>query len=186
MQSVTVLIKEVENVKKQSRFHPRCGTSFIFVILIISILISSVLVVVFPSIDDVMATKLDKIFEDLDEFENYIAGDFSDEELYEYISKELEITYQEENANNSNTISNNDDNKKEEIINTKDEESLVKKYNTTIIISVLGGISLFIFVIIIIFLVKNKKIKNQNKILQQNQEISSSQEQEEQNKTLEQ
>lgn len=43
----------VENVKKQSRFHPRCGTSFIFVILIISILISSVLVVVFPGIDDV-------------------------------------------------------------------------------------------------------------------------------------
>ncbi len=31
----------VENVKKQSRFHPRCGTSFIFVILIISILINS-------------------------------------------------------------------------------------------------------------------------------------------------
>ena len=42
----------VENVKKQKRFHPRCGTSFIFVILIISILISSVLVVTFPSIDD--------------------------------------------------------------------------------------------------------------------------------------
>ena len=41
----------VENVKKQSRFHPRCGTSFIFVILIISILISSLLVVVFPGID---------------------------------------------------------------------------------------------------------------------------------------
>ena len=41
----------VENVKKQSRFHPRCGTSFIFVILIISILISSVLVVSFPGID---------------------------------------------------------------------------------------------------------------------------------------
>lgn len=33
----------VENVKKQKRFHPRCGTSFIFVILIISILVSSVL-----------------------------------------------------------------------------------------------------------------------------------------------
>lgn len=42
----------VENVRKQKRFHPRCGTSFIFVILIISILISSVLVVVFPEIDD--------------------------------------------------------------------------------------------------------------------------------------
>lgn len=42
----------VENVKKQKRFHPRCGTSFIFVILIISIFISSALVVAFPSIDD--------------------------------------------------------------------------------------------------------------------------------------
>ncbi len=31
----------VENVKKYRRFHPRCGTSFIFVILIISILINS-------------------------------------------------------------------------------------------------------------------------------------------------
>lgn len=31
----------VENVKKQKRFHPRCGTSFIFVILIISILVNS-------------------------------------------------------------------------------------------------------------------------------------------------
>jgi uncharacterized protein YqhQ len=29
----------VENVKKQRRFHPRCGTSFIFITLIISILI---------------------------------------------------------------------------------------------------------------------------------------------------
>ena len=45
----------VENVKKQKRFHPRCGTSFIFVILIISILISSVLVVAFPGIDEIRA-----------------------------------------------------------------------------------------------------------------------------------
>ena len=45
----------VENVRKQKRFHPRCGTSFIFVILIISILISSVLVVAFPGIDEVRA-----------------------------------------------------------------------------------------------------------------------------------
>lgn len=45
----------VENVSEQKRFHPRCGTSFIFVILIISIFISSVLVVVFPGIDKVRA-----------------------------------------------------------------------------------------------------------------------------------
>ena len=36
----------VENVKKQIRFHPRCGTSFIFVILIISIFVSSLLSVI--------------------------------------------------------------------------------------------------------------------------------------------
>ncbi len=42
----------VENVRKQKRYHPRCGTSFIFVILIISIFLSSALVVAFPSIDD--------------------------------------------------------------------------------------------------------------------------------------
>ncbi|MFA7186232.1 MAG: DUF1385 domain-containing protein, partial [Victivallales bacterium] len=33
----------VENIRTKKRFHPRCGTSFIFVILIISILIGSVL-----------------------------------------------------------------------------------------------------------------------------------------------
>lgn len=38
----------VENVRKQSRFHPRCGTSFIFVTIIISILISSVFAIILP------------------------------------------------------------------------------------------------------------------------------------------
>lgn len=33
----------VENIRTKSRFHPRCGTSFIFVLLIISILIGAVL-----------------------------------------------------------------------------------------------------------------------------------------------
>ncbi len=33
----------VENVRKQKRFHPRCGTSFIFVVLIISIIFTAVL-----------------------------------------------------------------------------------------------------------------------------------------------
>lgn len=42
----------VENVRKQKRFHPRCGTSFIFLILVISILISSLVVVLFPTVDD--------------------------------------------------------------------------------------------------------------------------------------
>ncbi len=38
----------IENVRKQKRFHPRCGTSFIFVMIILSILISSVVALVFP------------------------------------------------------------------------------------------------------------------------------------------
>lgn len=42
----------VENVKKQSRFHPRCGTSFIFVILIISVVISSAISVTWPELRD--------------------------------------------------------------------------------------------------------------------------------------
>ncbi|MBQ7047028.1 MAG: DUF1385 domain-containing protein [Oscillospiraceae bacterium] len=40
----------VENVRKQKRFHPRCGTSFIFVMIILSILISSIIAVSFPVI----------------------------------------------------------------------------------------------------------------------------------------
>ncbi len=40
----------VENVKKMSRFHPRCGTSFIFVIIIISVVISSAISVAFPEL----------------------------------------------------------------------------------------------------------------------------------------
>lgn len=40
----------VENVRKQSRFHPRCGTSFMFVILIISIFVSSLLLLIFPEL----------------------------------------------------------------------------------------------------------------------------------------
>lgn len=43
----------VENVKKCSRFHPRCGTSFIFIILFINILVSSLLCIIFPGIDDI-------------------------------------------------------------------------------------------------------------------------------------
>ena len=42
----------VENVKKQSRFHPRCGTSFIFVIIIISVIISSAISVTFKDLHE--------------------------------------------------------------------------------------------------------------------------------------
>lgn len=40
----------VENVRKMSRFHPRCGTSFIFVIIIISVIISSAVSVIAPEL----------------------------------------------------------------------------------------------------------------------------------------
>lgn len=40
----------VENVKKCTRFHPRCGTSFIFVILIFSIIVYTVVAKIFPEI----------------------------------------------------------------------------------------------------------------------------------------
>ncbi len=33
----------VENVRKQSRFHPRCGTSFLLIVMVISILVFSVI-----------------------------------------------------------------------------------------------------------------------------------------------
>ena len=38
----------VENVRGYKRFHPRCGTSFMFLMLAVGILISSVLVIVLP------------------------------------------------------------------------------------------------------------------------------------------
>ena len=38
----------IQNVRAQTRLHPRCGTSFMFLMLAIGILISSVLVVVLP------------------------------------------------------------------------------------------------------------------------------------------
>jgi len=40
----------VDNVRRQKRFHPRCGTSFIFVMIILSILISSIIIFIFPGL----------------------------------------------------------------------------------------------------------------------------------------
>lgn len=37
----------VENIKKESRYHPRCGTSFIFMTILLSILVSSLVAVIF-------------------------------------------------------------------------------------------------------------------------------------------
>lgn len=38
----------VENVRKQSRYHPRCGTSFLFSSVIISVLVSSIVAMLVP------------------------------------------------------------------------------------------------------------------------------------------
>ena len=40
----------VENIKKQSRFHPRCGTSFIFLVILISIVVTSLVAILFPGL----------------------------------------------------------------------------------------------------------------------------------------
>lgn len=40
----------VENAKKCTRFHPRCGTSFIFVVLIFSIIFYTIIAKIFPAI----------------------------------------------------------------------------------------------------------------------------------------
>ena len=47
-----------ENVKKHSRFHPRCGTSFMFVIIIIGILVSSLPFITWENVFIRFATKL--------------------------------------------------------------------------------------------------------------------------------
>ena len=43
----------VENVRRQIRFHPRFGTSFMFVMILLSILISSAVVLIFPALAEV-------------------------------------------------------------------------------------------------------------------------------------
>ncbi|MDR3313197.1 MAG: DUF1385 domain-containing protein [Oscillospiraceae bacterium] len=41
----------VENVRSQSRLHPRCGTSFLFLMILLSILLSSAVVMLFPVLE---------------------------------------------------------------------------------------------------------------------------------------
>ena len=40
----------VENVKKQTRFHPRCGTSFMILMILVSVIISTVVQMIFPGV----------------------------------------------------------------------------------------------------------------------------------------
>lgn len=43
----------VENVRKQGRFHPRCGSSFMIVMLLVGILLFTIISVVFPGIGQI-------------------------------------------------------------------------------------------------------------------------------------
>ncbi len=43
----------VENVREMSRFHPRCGTSFMFVMILISMILSSVISLIFPTLRNI-------------------------------------------------------------------------------------------------------------------------------------
>ena len=43
----------VENVKKQKRFHPRCGTSFLILMILVSMVVSTVVQMLFPGVYDV-------------------------------------------------------------------------------------------------------------------------------------
>ena len=45
----------VENIRGEKRCHPRCGTSFIFVSILLSIIVSSVVSVLFPELTEVRA-----------------------------------------------------------------------------------------------------------------------------------
>ena len=47
------LVLDVENVRKQSRFHPRCGTSFMILMILISVIISTVVQMIFPKVYDI-------------------------------------------------------------------------------------------------------------------------------------
>ena len=42
----------VENVKKQKRFHPRCGTSFLILMILVSMIVSTAVQMIFPTIYD--------------------------------------------------------------------------------------------------------------------------------------
>ncbi len=43
----------VENVKKQKRFHPRCGTSFLILMILVSMIVSTVVQMIFPNVYDI-------------------------------------------------------------------------------------------------------------------------------------
>lgn len=43
----------IENVKKQKRFHPRCGTSFLILMILVSMIVSTLVQMIFPGVYDI-------------------------------------------------------------------------------------------------------------------------------------
>lgn len=43
----------IENVKKQKRLHPRCGTSFLILMILVSLIVSTIIQMIFPSVYDI-------------------------------------------------------------------------------------------------------------------------------------
>lgn len=44
----------VENVRRERRFHPRCGTSFLILMILVSIIVSTVVQIIFPGVYGIM------------------------------------------------------------------------------------------------------------------------------------
>ncbi len=42
----------IENVREQKRFHPRCGTSFMILMILVSVIVSTLVQMIFPSVYD--------------------------------------------------------------------------------------------------------------------------------------
>lgn len=43
----------IENVRRQKRFHPRCGTSFLILMILVSMVVSTVVQMIFPTVYDI-------------------------------------------------------------------------------------------------------------------------------------
>ena len=48
----------VENVRKQSRLHPRCGTSFMFLMILLSICVSGIVYAIFPGLAAIASVRV--------------------------------------------------------------------------------------------------------------------------------
>ena len=44
-----------ENVRKQKRFHPRCGTSFLILMVLVSVIVSTLVQIIFPGVYSIVA-----------------------------------------------------------------------------------------------------------------------------------